>query len=572
MPESVSEPSGSLAPKAFGGGSGACFCTTLDEQQLGAAAVEVLGDTQLAQAVRSRWSSAFASWPVFVSLADWRRMSRAVEAVEQVVALPGWKEEALRHAPSIARHPPQGAAGAFFGFDFHVDQESVGLIEINTNAGGALVNTLLARAQRSCCAFIQRLHPGGAEANAFETAMVEMFRTEWRLSKGQQPLRTIAIIDESPESQYLYPEFLLLQRLLERHQIRAMIADPGQLSFESGTLRCDGTAVDLVYNRLTDFYLEDPKCAALRAAYLEDGVVVTPHPQAHALYADKRRLATLCNDTTLEQLGVPAHTRALLREAVPWTTVVTAQNADELWSQRRDLFFKPFSGFGSRGAYRGDKVTKRVWAEIATGGYVAQRAIAPGTRLVSAAVGHAPLKFDLRLYAYRGVVQWTAARLYQGQTTNFRTSGGGFAPVYTLPPGESGLHCGSSLRQGHASFVFLVDDAGQIHPLPHELYVALARGEALSPTLAGQRFRIADWYVRVDGQTPHEIVSEWYGWVQFDASGKFDATGTRPRDAARDIMPGNVDTSALPTREERSAMCQSVFGPPRGVGHARIES
>jgi len=30
-------------------------------------------------------------------------------------------------------------------------------------------------------------------------------------------------------------------------------------------------------------------------------------------------------------------------------------------------------------------------------------------------------------------MQWVAARLYRGQTTNFRTPGGGFAPVYRLP-------------------------------------------------------------------------------------------------------------------------------------------
>lgn len=40
------------------------------------------------------------------------------------------------------------------------------------------------------------------------------------------------------------------------------------------------------------------------------------------------------------------------------------------------------------------------------------------------------LKFDLRNYIYNGAVQWVGARLYQGQTTNFRTPGGGFAPVY----------------------------------------------------------------------------------------------------------------------------------------------
>jgi hypothetical protein len=47
------------------------------------------------------------------------------------------------------------------------------------------------------------------------------------------------------------------------------------------------------------------------------------------------------------------------------------------------------------------------------------------------------LKFDVRDYAYDGAVQWVAARLYQGQTTNFRTPGGGFAPVYEGLKGEA---------------------------------------------------------------------------------------------------------------------------------------
>ena len=43
------------------------------------------------------------------------------------------------------------------------------------------------------------------------------------------------------------------------------------------------------------------------------------------------------------------------------------------------------------------------------------------------------LKYDLRAYSYAGQVQLLAARLYAGQTTNFRTVGGGFAPV-VVPP------------------------------------------------------------------------------------------------------------------------------------------
>ena len=42
------------------------------------------------------------------------------------------------------------------------------------------------------------------------------------------------------------------------------------------------------------------------------------------------------------------------------------------------------------------------------------------------------LKLDLRNYVYRGEVQLVSARLYQGQTTNFRTPGGGFAAVFSV--------------------------------------------------------------------------------------------------------------------------------------------
>jgi len=41
----------------------------------------------------------------------------------------------------------------------------------------------------------------------------------------------------------------------------------------------------------------------------------------------------------------------------------------------------------------------------------------------------AAFKYDVRCYVYEGRVQLVIARLYQGQTTNFRTPGGGFALV-----------------------------------------------------------------------------------------------------------------------------------------------
>ena len=102
-----------------------------------------------------------------------------------------------------------------------------------------------------------------------------------------------------------------------------------------------------------------------------------------------------------------------------------------MWSRRRELFFKPASGYGSRAAYRGEKLTKRVWEEMSRSTYVAQSLVAPSERQLDSAGGPFALKVDIRNYAYAGVVKLVAARLYQGQTTNFRTPGGGFAPVFT---------------------------------------------------------------------------------------------------------------------------------------------
>jgi hypothetical protein len=41
-------------------------------------------------------------------------------------------------------------------------------------------------------------------------------------------------------------------------------------------------------------------------------------------------------------------------------------------------------------------------------------------------------KTDARLYVYDGEILLTAARLYEGQATNFRTPGSGFAPVFVV--------------------------------------------------------------------------------------------------------------------------------------------
>jgi len=291
---------------------------------------------------------------------------------------------------------------------------------------------VLARAQRSCCPAMGTMAESADTAQAYEEAIVQMFRSEWEKSGHTTALSTIAIVDVAPEQQYLYPEFLLFQQLFERHGLHAAICDPAQLHWADGVLWHEHVKIDLVYNRLTDFMLDAPASAALRAAYLANAVVLTPHPQAHALYADKRNLALLSDPAMLALFGVPTPLQQILLKYIPSTELVSGEQGDRLWQNRRNLFFKPAAGYGGRAAYRGDKLTKRVWLNILSADYIAQKLIPPGRRVGGNAQAPDMLKFDIRCYTYDGEMQWTAARVYQGQTTNFRTPGGGFAPVYLV--------------------------------------------------------------------------------------------------------------------------------------------
>lgn len=409
-----------------------CACRTLDPERLRR---QLEGDPSLAGLaveIAGSHPNLFSATAVFVSPGQVAGMQAIVSAVERVAALPGYQQAALARGPDVARLDP-GPRGVFMGFDFHPGPDGPRLIEINTNAGGALLNSILARAQQACCGEMAGLMQPTADLDRIDGTFIDMFLADWRRQRGEGLPGRIAIVDDAPADQYLYPEFQLFRQLFERHGIEAVIADASALEWRDHSLRLDGQAVPFVYNRLTDFYLESPGHAALRDAYLAGGVVMTPNPRAHALYADKRNLVALSNEAALVGMGVPEADRAVLRRGVPSTVAVTPAAADDLWARRRQLFFKPSRGYGSKATYRGDKLTRRVWNEILAGDYVAQLIAPAGERVVRIDDARTELKMDVRAYVYAGSIQLLAARLYAGQTTNFRTVGGGFAPVFVVP-------------------------------------------------------------------------------------------------------------------------------------------
>ena len=190
--------------------------------------------------------------------------------------------------------------------------------------------------------------------------------------------------------------------------------------------------MDLVYNRHTDFYLETSEMEEVRQAYLDNAITLTPHPVAYGGRADKRILALVSSQGFSRTLKLNQWEEDLLERIIPETQVVDQSNQDELWRTRKQWFFKPVSGFGSKGVYRGAKLTKNTWRMIVNSGYVAQRYVEPSKRIVNQKEGSKLLKADLRAYSYNGGILRMISRLYSGQATNLRTEGGGFSTVLVM--------------------------------------------------------------------------------------------------------------------------------------------
>jgi len=407
-----------------------CVGLSIDEEKLSDLLATSPETEGLYQSIREKQPNLFSRVPVFVGREHLEFIQQTIYNIDKVVHLDSFQSAVLETVPNIAR-VRNLTHGAFLGFDFHVSKDGPKLIEINTNAGGPLLNLALAKAQKVCCNDPLPLRVFPRPLEAIEGDFMAMFREEWQSMNTKRQLRNIAIVDESPKDQYMYPEFLLFKDSFQRAGLAAYIADPKEFQIKNNTLWLKDIAIDLVYNRLTDFYFVQPSSAVLKEAYDNNYAVVTPNPRAHALYANKKNFVILSDNERLKQMGVPESIRTQFAQSIPKTIIVQQEQADVLWQERKTWFFKPFWGYGSKAAYRGDKLTRSTWQEILASGYVAQRIVPPSERTIKINEQLLPLKLDLRAYVYKNAVQLFAARLYQGQTTNFRTLGGGFAPVFT---------------------------------------------------------------------------------------------------------------------------------------------
>jgi len=141
-----------------------CACYSLDMDKLR----QSLRVDSVLSAWWPHWQSThahlFSGTGLFVSQHQLQTMQEAVRVLHQVMVSPAWRAHARAQAPEVAR-TERGPLGVFMGYDFHLTADGPKLIEINTNAGGGLLNAYLLAAH------------GRADAGAaVRAAFVEMFR------------------------------------------------------------------------------------------------------------------------------------------------------------------------------------------------------------------------------------------------------------------------------------------------------------------------------------------------------------------------------------------------------------
>jgi hypothetical protein len=370
-----------------------CHCSTLDKQKL-------------------EYPRYFSDQPHFLAPADLEKIRSFIAAYEASLNAPNAR---AAFGNSIE-------AGIFNSYDFHIGPQGPQLIEINTNAAGAVLGLHAMRNPQSCCEPFKTYRFD-------ENRMVAMFHAEFARRFPGTVLKKVAIVDENPAGQFFYPEFLLTRDMLRRHGIDAVVAAPESLVIRENKVyvqtnlsgAAESVPVDFIYNRLTDFAFEKSEHAVLRKAFEESLATVSPNPAVHARYARKSNLAAFWSQAFDKVPGI-----GRMRAHIPESRLLTEENRDMLWSERKQWFFKPVNGFGGKAVYRGDKLTTRVWTGINPGEYIAQKYIPPATRQLKADLS---LKYDLRVYTYGAEILGMLARYYQGQTTNFRTEHGGLACV-----------------------------------------------------------------------------------------------------------------------------------------------
>jgi hypothetical protein len=308
---------------------------------------------------------------------------------------------------------------ALMAYDFHSDEQgNLHLVEINTNASGFLFAALTNCAHDNC--------------DLMESEILNELRRSFEEESGKKSgptKRSVAIVDDDLPNQKMFAEFLMYKDAFKAWGWDAQIGEASALKMDK-RFTLNEKPIDLVYNRSTDFYFNETAHKDLKKAWETAATRVSPQPKEFYLLSDKERLVDFTKPGWLKQAGASeAEEKIISSVLIPTLDISDFESTEALWHQRKTLFFKPRQSFGGKSVYRGESVSKKVFGRLLEQDVLIQKYV-PAQRMPAATVD--PLsnwKFDIRFFVYRDKIQEVAARIYQGQVTNFASQFGGFTQI-----------------------------------------------------------------------------------------------------------------------------------------------
>ena len=361
----------------------------------------------------SRWKHIVFPEMIKISSSVLPQMAQVVSSIYSLKSDRGYLDFLKSHLERVVQIPhPQDSV--LMAYDFHIDSSKTPrLIEVNTNGAGFLIaNT------------VYQTH--GIDDKKSLEDLIKSFRTEWNLFRKEQKgffkaaPEKVGILDEKPFQQKMRLEFFMYKTLFQSLGWLADIYDSADLKEDSEGFLKDikGQRVDFIYNRDTDFYFK--KSPHLHRAYTRGKACFSPHPSEYFLLSDKNRLC----DWDFYRGKWPSLN--VIEKNLIKSQILTEENADWAWENKKNIFFKMSQGHGGQSAYRGKSLTRGKFKQLRGNPALFQEYIPPS--VFQDSLGQ-EWKFDLRAYAYQGRIQQVAARCYKGQVTNFQEEGGGFAAV-----------------------------------------------------------------------------------------------------------------------------------------------
>ncbi len=238
--------------------------------------------------------------------------------------------------------------------------------------------------------------------------VLEVLLKNYHQAGGTKTFPNIAIVDwresSSPE------EFAALYQSFTEKGFPVVIADPRDLTYEDGVLRCGDFSIDLVYRRIVTVELvkRRDEAQALLQAYKDNSVVTVGSVQTEIIH--NKKIFCLLSDPAYAHYFYPGE-RKFLEEHIPWTRELTSKDSSfigRMLKYKDSLMLKPHDGYASRGHIVGQDCTQSEWEEnikrLVDTNYLVQEIIPAPEKTFYTDTGSPgkPLKVNLATYVFNG--------------------------------------------------------------------------------------------------------------------------------------------------------------------------